>query len=71
MKTDTRICCGRGGGFRFDLAPTLARTAKGFTQNAGFLTAVQQDPVLQRVKMIAEPWDVGMGGYQVGAFPPG
>ena len=58
-------------GFRFDLAPTLARTAKGFTQNAGFLTAVQQDPVLQRVKMIAEPWDVGMGGYQVGAFPPG
>lgn len=58
-------------GFRFDLAPTLARTANGFNQNAGFLSAVQQDPVLQRVKMIAEPWDVGMGGYQVGAFPPG
>ncbi len=58
-------------GFRFDLAPTLARTAKGFTQNAGFLTAVQQDPVLQRVKMIAEPWDIGLGGYQLGAFPPG
>lgn len=58
-------------GFRFDLAPTLARTAKGFTQQAGFLTAVQQDPVIQRVKMIAEPWDVGLGGYQLGAFPPG
>lgn len=58
-------------GFRFDLAPTLARTAGGYTQNAGFLTAVQQDPVLQRVKMIAEPWDVGLGGYQLGAFPPG
>lgn len=58
-------------GFRFDLAPTLARTGTGFTNTAGFLTAVQQDPVLQRVKMIAEPWDVGLGGYQVGAFPPG
>ncbi len=58
-------------GFRFDLAPTLARTKAGFSQTAGFLTAVQQDPVLQRVKMIAEPWDVGLGGYQVGAFPPG
>ena len=58
-------------GFRFDLAPTLARTGTGFTNKAGFLTAVQQDPVLQRVKMIAEPWDVGLGGYQVGAFPPG
>ncbi len=58
-------------GFRFDLAPTLARTGTGFTNTAGFLTAVQQDPVLQRVKMIAEPWDIGLGGYQVGAFPPG
>lgn len=58
-------------GFRFDLAPTLARTETGFTQTAGFLTAVQQDPVLQQVKMIAEPWDIGLGGYQVGAFPPG
>lgn len=58
-------------GFRFDLAPTLARTGAGFTNKAGFLTAVQQDPVLQRVKMIAEPWDIGLGGYQVGAFPPG
>lgn len=58
-------------GFRFDLAPTLSRTADGFNQKSGFLSAVQQDPVLQRLKMIAEPWDVGMGGYQVGAFPPG
>ncbi len=58
-------------GFRFDLAPTLARTRTGFTNTAGFLTAVQQDPVLQRVKMIAEPWDIGLGGYQIGAFPPG
>ncbi len=61
----------RVDGFRFDLAPTLARTKTGFTNTAGFLTAVQQDPVLQRVKMIAEPWDIGLGGYQVGAFPPG
>jgi len=56
-------------GFRFDLAPTLARTSTGFSRDAGFLTAVRQDPVLAGVKMIAEPWDIGMGGYQVGAFP--
>ena len=58
-------------GFRFDLATTLAREAHGFSPGAGFLDAVAQDPVLARVKMIAEPWDVGMGGYQVGNFPPG
>ncbi len=56
-------------GFRFDLAPTLARGARGFDRNAPFLTAIRQDPVLASVKMIAEPWDLGMGGYQVGAFP--
>ena len=58
-------------GFRFDLAPTLARTPGGFDANSGFLRAVRQDPVLSRVKLIAEPWDVGMGGYQVGNFPSG
>jgi isoamylase len=57
-------------GFRFDLASTLARVP-AFDRNAPFLTAVRQDPVLANVKMIAEPWDVGMGGYQVGGFPTG
>ncbi len=56
-------------GFRFDLATTLARGAGGFDRNSGFLTAVRQDPALASVKLIAEPWDVGLGGYQVGAFP--
>ena len=58
-------------GFRFDLAPTLGRTPTGFDPNAGFLKAVKQDPLLAGVKMIAEPWDVGLGGYQVGNFPSG
>ena len=58
-------------GFRFDLAPVLARTRAGFDPGAGFLKAVRQDPLLSRVKMIAEPWDVGLGGYQVGNFPAG
>ncbi len=58
-------------GFRFDLAPALARTASGFDPNAGFFKAIKQDPALARVKMIAEPWDVGQGGYQVGNFPSG
>ena len=56
-------------GFRFDLATTLARGPNGFDRNHGFLTAVRQDPVLATVKMVAEPWDLGMGGYQVGGFP--
>ena len=56
-------------GFRFDLATTLARGASGFQRNAGFFTAIRQDPVLASVKLVAEPWDLGMGGYQVGAFP--
>ena len=58
-------------GFRFDLATTLGRGPHGFDPNAGFFCAVSQDPVLSRVKLIAEPWDVGWGGYQLGAFPQG
>ena len=57
-------------GFRFDLCATLGRTAAGFDRNANFFAAVLQDPVLSRVKLIAEPWDIGPGGYQLGAFPP-
>ncbi|WP_458757070.1 glycogen debranching protein GlgX [Afipia sp. TerB] len=56
-------------GFRFDLASTLARGSNGFDRGSAFLTAVRQDPVLASVKLVAEPWDVGLGGYQVGAFP--
>jgi glycogen operon protein len=62
---------GHVDGFRFDLATTLGRTQEGFSSASGFLSAVAQDPVLAKVKLIAEPWDVGLGGYQVGAFPPG
>ncbi|HWK47360.1 MAG TPA: glycogen debranching protein GlgX [Stellaceae bacterium] len=58
-------------GFRFDLATTLAREANGFDPGAGLLDAIRQDPVLAPVKLIAEPWDIGPGGYQVGRFPPG
>lgn len=58
-------------GFRFDLATTLARGTHGFSPRAGFLDAVRQDPVLAGVKLIAEPWDVGFGGYQLGQFPAG
>jgi len=58
-------------GFRFDLGTILAREPNGFDNRSGFLKAVSQDPVLRSVKLIAEPWDVGEGGYQVGAFPPG
>ncbi|MEZ0065892.1 isoamylase [Streptacidiphilus sp. MAP12-20] len=57
-------------GFRFDLAATLARTGFDVDMHAPFLSTVFQDPVLSRVKLIAEPWDVGLGGYQVGNFPP-
>jgi isoamylase len=56
-------------GFRFDLATTLARGPNGFDRNSAFLTAIRQDPVLASVKLVAEPWDLGLGGYQVGAFP--
>jgi len=58
-------------GFRFDLATALAREKNGYARDAAFFKAIQQDPVLSRVKMIAEPWDLGIGGYQVGNFPPG
>ena len=58
-------------GFRFDLAPILARGDHGFEPHGAFFKAVAQDPVLAGVKMIAEPWDIGPGGYQLGSFPPG
>jgi hypothetical protein len=57
-------------GFRFDLASTLARELHDVDKLATFFDLVQQDPVVSRVKLIAEPWDVGEGGYQVGNFPP-
>jgi isoamylase len=58
-------------GFRFDLATILAREPYGFDESGGFLDSCRQDPVLSSVKLIAEPWDCGPGGYQVGRFPPG
>ncbi len=58
-------------GFRFDLGTILAREPDGFDNQSGFLKVCHQDPVLRTVKLIAEPWDCGPGGYQVGAFPPG
>ena len=57
-------------GFRLDLATTAARRETGFDPHAPFLQAVEQDPVLSHRAMIAEPWDIGPGGYQLGAFPP-
>jgi glycogen operon protein len=57
-------------GFRFDLCATLGRTSSGFDPGAAFFDAIRQDPVLTHVKLIAEPWDIGPGGYQLGAFPP-
>src|SRR6202451_2141677 len=61
----------RVDGFRFDLGTILAREQNGFETHSGFLKSVSQDPLLSTVKLIAEPWDCGPGGYQVGAFPPG
>ncbi|MDH6590436.1 isoamylase [Variovorax sp. TBS-050B] len=58
-------------GFRFDLATILAREPHGFDDGSGFLKSCRQDPVLSSVKLVAEPWDIGPGGYQVGSFPPG
>ena len=58
-------------GFRFDLGLTLGREATGFDPGAAFFDVVRQDPVLSQLKLIAEPWDVGPGGYQLGNFPPG
>ncbi len=58
-------------GFRFDLATVLARGEHGFDPHAPFFRAIAQDPVLAGVRLIAEPWDVGPGGYQLGGFPHG
>ncbi|HEX4177724.1 MAG TPA: hypothetical protein VHY57_04775, partial [Rhizomicrobium sp.] len=58
-------------GFRFDLGLTLGRQPWGFDQQSGFFHAIRQDPLLSRLKLICEPWDVGPGGYQLGNFPPG
>jgi glycogen operon protein len=58
-------------GFRFDLGTILAREPGGFDTHNGFMKALMQDPVLAKVKLVAEPWDCGPGGYQVGGFPPG
>ena len=55
-------------GFRFDLCSALGRTARGFERDGPFFRAVGQDPVLSKVKLIAEPWDIGPGGYQLGAY---
>ncbi len=57
-------------GFRFDLAATLARQFQEVDKLSAFFDIVEQDPVISRVKLIAEPWDLGSGGYQVGGFPP-
>jgi glycogen operon protein len=58
-------------GFRYDLASTLGREEYGYDRGSGFFDAVRQDPILSRIKHIAEPWDIGPGGYQLGHFPPG
>jgi isoamylase len=58
-------------GFRFDLGVTLGREAQGFDPGAGFFDALRQDPILSRVKLISEPWDLAPGGYQLGHHPPG
>jgi isoamylase len=57
-------------GFRFDLASALARSLHDVDKLSSFFDTIHQDPVISQVKLIAEPWDVGAGGYQVGAFPP-
>jgi glycogen operon protein len=58
-------------GFRFDLGSTLGREPAGFDPGSGFFDAILQDPVLSRLKLISEPWDIGPGGYQLGNHPPG
>jgi isoamylase len=58
-------------GFRFDLGTTLGREAHGFDAGAGFFDAIMQDPVLSRLKLVSEPWDLGPDGYQLGRHPPG
>jgi glycogen operon protein len=61
----------RVDGFRFDLAPVVGRDTSGFSSSAPFFASLRSDPVLAHVKFIAEPWDVGPGGYQLGHFPAG
>src|SRR6266850_657971 len=61
----------RVDGFRFDLASTLARELHDVDRLSSFFDVIHQDPVISQVKLIAEPWDLGEGGYQVGNFPPG
>ncbi len=61
----------RVDGFRFDLGTTLGREAHGFDPNAGFFDALRQDPLLSRLKLVFEPWDIGPGGYQLGQHPTG
>jgi isoamylase len=58
-------------GFRFDLGVTLGREGHGFDQGAGFFDAIRQDPQLSQLKLISEPWDIGIDGYQLGNHPPG
>ena len=58
-------------GFRFDLAVSLGREDNGFSSSAAFFQAIRKDPLLSKVKLIAEPWDIGPGGYQLGGFPKG
>ena len=58
-------------GFRFDLATVMGREAQGFFQGSGFFDVLKQDPILSRKKLIAEPWDIGPGGYQLGRYPTG
>ncbi len=61
----------RADGFRFDLASALARELHEVDKLGAFFDIIHQDPVLSQVKLIAEPWDLGEGGYQVGNFPVG
>jgi glycogen operon protein len=61
----------RVDGFRFDLTSSLAREGLSYDPGAAFFDAIRQDPVLSAIKLIAEPWDLGWGGYQVGGYPPG
>jgi glycogen operon protein len=58
-------------GFRFDLGMTLGREPLGYSPGAGFFDALRQDPLISRLKLISEPWDIGPGGYQLGNMPPG
>ncbi|WP_319410259.1 glycogen debranching protein GlgX [uncultured Cohaesibacter sp.] len=64
------VLCMGVDGFRFDLATTVCREDYGFDLYGGFLDAIRQDPILSTVRLIAEPWDIGPGGYRLGGFPP-